>query len=139
MTFLHPLTTTASEAHRFSTSWALPPLLLGCLRLLIALYIFLTISIVLGIVSVQWHDPSLAGTQFTYFTVLTYWGLGFYFLVAGIHSLVFATSPGKNFLEREGGAWKVARWAHASLYASVTTFPFIVTGAYTPRPSLLLS
>ncbi|GAB7341490.1 hypothetical protein MBLNU457_7719t1 [Dothideomycetes sp. NU457] len=128
MTFLAPLTTTAAEAHRFSTSWLLPSYALGALRLLIALYIFLTLSIVLGIVSIQWHNPSLAGTQFTYFTVLTYWGLGFYFLVSGVHSIVYAAT-GRNLLERggEGKLMGVLRWLHASLYASVTVFPFIVT------------
>jgi len=127
MSFLNPITASLLEAHRFSTSWLLPTPVLGGLRLLIALYIFTTISTVLGIVSIQWHDKADAGSQFTYFTVLTYWGLGFYFLVSGVHSLMTA-SRGKSLLQNTGRVYDIARWLHAAFYASVTVFPFIVTG-----------
>jgi len=137
MTFLNPLTASLPEAHRFSTSWLLPTPILAGLRLLIALYIFSTLSTTLGIEGVQWHNPSLAGTQFTYFTILTYWGLGFYFLVSGIHSAMTAVR-GKSLLQNTGSVYAVARWAHAGYYASVTVFPFIVTGKHPSSKPILI-
>ena len=111
--------------HRYTTSWLLPPLLLGCLRLSLAIYCFVTIFFIFG-----WHDShhnSRAVRQsFSYFTNLTYWGLAFYFLFSSLHTLSYA---------RTGHAW-LQSWprpmqaAHAVFYTTVVTFPILVTAVF---------
>ena len=67
--------------HRFVTSWLLSPAALASVRLLFSLYAFLTQFVILGL-----SGRVLDEQSFSYFTVLTYWGLAFYFLVAGVHT-----------------------------------------------------
>ena len=110
---------------RYTTSWLLSPLLLGCLRLLISVYSFVTIFFILG-----WddsHDDSVAARRsFSYFTDLTYWGLAFHFLFSSLHTLSYA---------RTGTSW-LQRWprplqaAHTIFYTSVVTFPILVTAVF---------
>jgi hypothetical protein len=58
--------------------------------------------------------------------VLTYWGIAFYALVAAAHTLAYARH-GAAPLDR----WpRALRALHGLLYASVTTFPFLVTIVY---------
>ena len=58
----------------FVTSWLLSPFLLATIRVLFAAYCFTTQFFIWG-----WqgtHNNSRAiGTSFSYFTVLTYWGM----------------------------------------------------------------
>ncbi|KAJ5683520.1 hypothetical protein N7462_006685 [Penicillium macrosclerotiorum] len=108
--------------HRFETSWLLPPAVLAGLRGLIALYIFTTIIVIWAWYGT--HDDRIAiGQSFSYFTWLTYWGLGFYHLVAAIHTAYYART-GRSLLDRWPRAFRVL---HGLLYASITTFPFLVT------------
>jgi hypothetical protein len=109
--------------HCYETSWLLPPLPFALLRALIALYIFVTIFFIWG-----WdgtHNNSDAiGQSFSYFTWLTYWGLGFYFLVAAIHTACYARTGRSVIFDRLPCALRVL---HALFYTTITTFPFLVT------------
>jgi len=104
--------------NRHHTSWLLPPLPFALLRALLSLYILLVRIIVLALESTdaKAHDTS-------YFTNLTYWGLGFYFAFAALHSGSYAQS-GRVRMEN----WpEWLRWGDSALYATVTVYPFVVT------------
>ncbi|KAI1209721.1 uncharacterized protein F4807DRAFT_87678 [Annulohypoxylon truncatum] len=114
--------------NRFFTSWLIPPYALAALRALFSLYAFTTLIFNLGYLCAH---PDLGGcatsrTEFSYFTVLTYWGLAFYLAVAAVHTFSYARY----------GAPLLARWPrplkalHALYYSSVTSYPFIVTIVY---------
>lgn len=109
--------------HRFETSWLLPPAVLAGLRGLIALYIFTTIIFIWAWYGT--HDNRIAiGQSFSYFTWLTYWGLGFYHLFAAIHTACYARTGRSVLFDR----WpRACRVLHGLLYATITTFPFLVT------------
>lgn len=104
---------------RFFTSWLFSPAILFFWRALVALYAFIVLFIVLG------HDSAqTAGQSFSYFTVLGYWGLAFYYAVAAVHTAVY-WKRGKSWLQ----TWPSGlQWAHYCFYSSVTTLPFVVTG-----------
>lgn len=120
-------TTTPEYTSRFATSWFLSPLQLATWRGIVALYAFLVIFIKLGI------DGKSAGQSFSYFTVLGYWGLAFYYAVSCAHSASFWWR-GKSWLE----SWpKPLRWLHSVFYTVCTVFPFIVTGKYAPKVVLV--
>ncbi|KAJ6105525.1 hypothetical protein N7512_009042 [Penicillium capsulatum] len=108
--------------HHYETSWLLHPTILAALRALISLYIFTSIVVIWA-----WNgthgNRSAIGQSFSYFTWLTYWGLGFYFLVSAVHTWVYART-GRSMLDR----WpRVCRVLHALLYTTITTYPFLVT------------
>ncbi|KAJ5390828.1 uncharacterized protein N7496_001896 [Penicillium cataractarum] len=109
--------------HRFETSWLLSPTILAGLRGLIALYIFTTIIVIWAWYGT--HDDRIAiGQSFSYFTWLTYWGLGFYHLFAAIHTACYARTGRSVLFDR----WpRACRALHGLLYATITTFPFLVT------------
>lgn len=117
--------TTDEYVVRLVTSWVLPPSLLFVYRLLISLYAFVVLFFNLG-----WDDShnenDVAKQSFSYFTVLTYWGLAFYFAFAGAHTASYAFR-GRAWLQSWPGALK---WLHSVFYATVTVFPFIVTGVF---------
>ncbi|KAI1138239.1 hypothetical protein F5Y05DRAFT_385566 [Hypoxylon sp. FL0543] len=115
--------------HRFETSWLISPYALFALRALFSLYAFTTLLFNMGY---QCAHPDLGGCAasrdgFSYFTVLTYWGLAFYLLAAATHTITYA---------RQGSTPLISRWPrplqalHALLYSSVTTYPFLVTAVY---------
>jgi hypothetical protein len=126
--------------HAFVSSWALPPVAHACLRILLGLYVFTAI-----IYSYIWfsqnvdvyhlHDISepeytiaiasaAIGRSFSYFTYLSYYGQGFYFLVTATHGIVFA---------RTGTTWLHSKFPpflqllHSLYYSCVTCFPILVT------------
>ncbi|PWW78782.1 hypothetical protein C7212DRAFT_273109 [Tuber magnatum] len=111
--------------NRFQTSSILSPAVLACTRLLIACYIFTALFYRIA------RSALIDGSQgtrdsFSYFTNLTYWGLGCYFAVAAAHTLHYALS-GRAPLER----WpKVLQFLHSLLYTTIITFPFLVTVVY---------
>ncbi|KAL7620675.1 hypothetical protein AAE478_009670 [Parahypoxylon ruwenzoriense] len=116
--------------HRFETSWLVSPIVLGVLRLTISLYAFATLLFNIGY---QCAHASLGGCEqsragFSYFTVLTYWGLAFYFLFAGTHTLSISLSRSRAPL--------LSRWPrplqalHALLYSTAIVYPFLVTAVY---------
>ncbi|PKS12773.1 hypothetical protein jhhlp_000984 [Lomentospora prolificans] len=110
---------------RFETSWLFPPIVLFVIRAAIALYIFLTRLIVIGKTCVD-QGCGLVRDEFSYFTVLTYWGLAFYFLFASIHTLTYALTS-RPLLDRFPRPLKAL---HSLFYTTVTTYPFLVTIVY---------
>ncbi|OTB17247.1 hypothetical protein K445DRAFT_315888 [Daldinia sp. EC12] len=114
--------------HRFETSWLFPPYVLFALRLLMSLYAFITLLFNIGY---QCANIDLGGCEasrreFSYFTVLTYWGLAFYMLVASIHTFTYARYS-VPLLDRFP---RPLQALHALYYSTVTTFPFLVTIVY---------
>lgn len=108
--------------HHFETSWLLPPVLLSGLRSLIALYIFTSIFFFWGWYGTH-ENTAAIGQSFSFFTWLTYWGIGFYMLFAAIHTGYYART-GRSLLDR----WpRALRILHSLLYSSITTYPFLVT------------
>ncbi|OGM45662.1 hypothetical protein ABOM_005362 [Aspergillus bombycis] len=109
--------------HCFETSWLLPPLAYAIFRGAIALYIFVTIFFIWG-----WNgthgDRAAIGQSFSYFTWLTYWGLGFYHIFACIHTTLYALTGRSVLFDR----WpRGLRALHSLYYTTITTFPFLVT------------
>lgn len=111
--------------HRYTTSWILPPLLLAIIRLILSIYAFTTTFFVLGWHGVhQRHD--LDRQYFSYFTNLTYWGIGFYFLFSSMHTFKYALT-GASWLQK----WPVTlQIAHTVFYTTIVTFPILVTAVF---------
>ncbi|RYP32295.1 hypothetical protein DL767_005270 [Monosporascus sp. MG133] len=139
--------------HRFETSWLLPPWALFAFRALFALYAFTTIFFRIG-----WgcthpsstHDTAGDGgptntagapaevegercgstkASFSFFTVLTYWGIAFYLLAAAVHTATYArnsTSRGPLLARFP----RPLQALHSLLYTTVTTYPLLVTIVY---------
>ncbi|KYK57614.1 uncharacterized protein DCS_04625 [Drechmeria coniospora] len=112
-------------SHRFETSWLVGPWLLFACRALFSLYAFTTLFFTLG-----WtceHDELggcvAAARSFSYFTVLTYWGLAFYFFVAALHTFTYA-STSRPLLDRFP---RPLQALHALFYTTIVTLPFLVT------------
>ncbi|OAP59828.1 hypothetical protein AYL99_04830 [Fonsecaea erecta] len=128
------------KSHSFVASWALPPVVHSCLRVLLGLYVFTAI-----IYSYIWfsgnidiyhlHDvdepsyttvigSSAIGRSFSYFTYLSYYGQGFYFFVTAAHGFFYA---------KTGTSWLHTRFPpslqvlHSLFYSMVTCFPILVT------------
>jgi hypothetical protein len=112
--------------HPFETSWLLPPGLLGALRLLIAVYVFFCIFFIFGWEGTHGEGVSI-GQSFSYFTWLNFWGMAFYFLIAGIHTLCYATTGRSVIFD---ALPRVFRALHSLYYTCVTTFPFLVLIVY---------
>jgi hypothetical protein len=71
-------------------------------------------------------DCETARDEFSYFTILTYWGLGFYFLVSSVHTFTYART-GNALLDRLP---RPLQALHAAFYTTIVTYPFIVTAVY---------
>lgn len=115
-------------SNRFETSWLLSPYLLFACRALISLYAFVTRFFIIGWTCT--HD-SLGGCSavrlsFSYFTILTYWGIAFYFLFAAIHTLTYAIR-GRPLLDSFP---RPLQALHALFYSTIVTYPFLVTIVY---------
>lgn len=109
--------------YRFATSWILPPALLCFTRALLSLYAFATLFFILGWNGTHGRNAD-SGRSFSYFTILTYWGLAFYFAFAALHTGSYWLT-GRPFLNR----WiSPLRWAHSAFYSTIVVYPFIVTG-----------
>lgn len=64
--------------------------------------------------------------SFSYFTILTYWGIAFYFLVAAFHTFFYALR-GRSPLESFP---RILQALHSLYYTTVVTYPFLVTIVY---------
>lgn len=122
--------TSSSTINRAFTSWLLPPAFFAILRLLISLYCFVVLFYGIGWQSGLREDEKVQ-QSFSYFTVLGYWGLAFYFAFA-------AAQTGSLVWKSDGLAWLAGwpRWLRGvfGVYkASVTVFPFVVTGEFRLR------
>ncbi|OAL55624.1 hypothetical protein IQ07DRAFT_607929 [Pyrenochaeta sp. DS3sAY3a] len=135
------LDTTAGfdPSHTFVRSHFVSPLVLACVRLLLSVYSFTTIitcytwlahktatislkDVNIGSYTIQQSDAAI-GQSFSFFTYLTFWSLGFYFLVSSIHTFMYAFRQ-RTWLH----SWpKPLQLAHSLYYSSVTSFPFLVT------------
>ncbi|KAF8540375.1 hypothetical protein BDD12DRAFT_917070 [Trichophaea hybrida] len=107
--------------NRFQTSYILPPSILFFIRALIGIYIFTALIYKLS------HDDTINREQsFSYFTNLTYWGLGFYFITSAFHTGVYAKKGVAPL-----GTWKKPlQLAHTVYYTTVINFPLLVTIVY---------
>ncbi|KAI8961941.1 hypothetical protein F5Y11DRAFT_208386 [Daldinia sp. FL1419] len=114
--------------HRFETSWLLPPYALFALRALMSLYAFTTLLFNIGYqcANADQGGCEASRAEFSFFTVLTYWGIAFYTLVASIHTFTYARYS-LPLLDRFPRPLKAL---HALFYSTVTTFPFLVTIVY---------
>ncbi|KAJ4351566.1 uncharacterized protein N0V89_006909 [Didymosphaeria variabile] len=111
--------------YRFATSWIVSPAVLFFARALLSLYAFATQFYIFG-----WNGTHGRGVDtghsFSYFTILTYWGLAFYFAFAALHTGSYWLT-GKPFLHR----WIAPlRWAHSAFYSTIVVYPFIVTAVF---------
>ncbi|KAL1903164.1 hypothetical protein Sste5346_000449 [Sporothrix stenoceras] len=115
-------------SHRFVTSWLLRPAVLAFLRGLFGIYILVTLIVVIiyDCRNLDLGGCAAAGDTFSYFTVLTYWGLAFYFIVAAIHTATYART-GSALLDRFP---RFLQQAHGLFYSTITVYPFIVTAVY---------
>ncbi|KAK0656622.1 hypothetical protein B0T16DRAFT_425155 [Cercophora newfieldiana] len=113
--------------HRFETSWLLSPWVLFLFRALFSLYAFFT-TIFISVWNCEFSPIGCLESEerFSYFTVLTFWGLGFYFLVAAVHTFTYARS-GVPLLDRFP---RPLQALHSAFYSTVVTYPFIVTIVY---------
>ncbi|KAK1837154.1 hypothetical protein QBC39DRAFT_387462 [Podospora conica] len=120
-------TDTWDPTHRFETSWLLSPWILFAIRALFSFYAFFTSIFILA------HECAYAPNgcassreRFSYFTVLTYWGLAFYFLAAAVHTFTYART-GVPLLARLP---RPLQALHSLFYTTITVYPFIVTVVY---------
>lgn len=118
--------TSNDRFHHFETSWLLPPYILASIRTLISLYAFVTIFFIFGWNGAHGHDRDTR-RSFSYFTWLSFWGDAFYFLVAGVHTFLYAGTGRSVIFDK---CPRVVWVLHSILYATVTTFPWIVMIVY---------
>ncbi|GAP88724.1 hypothetical protein SAMD00023353_1201390 [Rosellinia necatrix] len=111
-------------SHRFETSWLVSPYVLFVIRALLSLYAFTTLLFNIGYNCARPSQGGCATSRaaFSYFTVLSYWGLAFYFLAASAHTLSYA-ARGRPWLDRFP---RPLQALHALFYSTATTFPFLV-------------
>ncbi|CAO2648605.1 Nn.00g078720.m01.CDS01 [Neocucurbitaria sp. VM-36] len=126
-------------SHTFVRSHFVPPVVLGCIRALLSIYSFTTIitcytwlahrtatislkDVNIGSYTIQQSDAAI-GQSFSFFTYLTFWSLGFYFLASSIHTFMYAFRQ-RTWLHQ----WpKPLQLAHSLYYSGTTSFPFLVT------------
>lgn len=110
------------DATRFTTSYLLPPVVLASCRLLIGLYAIVT-NVSKLIID---NTPHSREQHWSYFTNITYWSLGFYFLFAAYHTFVY-NAKGVAPLQ----TWyRPLQAAHLVLWTTVVIFPLLVTAVY---------
>ena len=123
----------------FVTSHFVSPFVLACIRAVLCIYSFTTI-----IVSYAWlanntatvglkdvnigpykihQNEAAIGQSFSFFTYLTFWSLGFYFLVSAVHTFMYAFKE-RTWLHN----WpKPLQLMHSLYYSCITCMPFLVT------------
>ncbi|KZM26705.1 uncharacterized protein EKO05_0008813 [Ascochyta rabiei] len=123
----------------FVTSHFVSPLVLALIRAVLCVYTFTTIivsyswlasntatiglkDVNIGSYEIQQSEHAI-GQSFSFFTFLTFWSLGFYFLVSSLHTFMFAFRN-RTWLHD----WpKILRLMHSVYYSCVTSMPFLVT------------
>ncbi|KAG9231857.1 hypothetical protein BJ875DRAFT_506413 [Amylocarpus encephaloides] len=116
-------------SHRFETSWILTPWVLFACRAAISLYAFTVVFFIIGWEAGNHDELSIHDVQksFSFFTVLCYWGIAFYFLIASIHTFSYALNGGSPLLNKFP---RPLQALHYLFWASITTYPFLVTIVY---------
>jgi hypothetical protein len=108
------------ESNQFQTSWILSPCVLSAARLSFALYLFSTQALNISYNSA--YHPIRVRQHLYYFTNISLWALGFYFLFSGCHGVVYAVL----------GVAPLQKWprpfqaAHGVLYSTITVYPILV-------------
>ena len=102
--------------HKYTTSYLISPLALALIRLLFSLYAFVAIFFQLAYESTV-SDPDQRWTarhSLSYFTNLCYWGLAFYYLFSGLHTLAYRFDTRASTGEEEtwGNGKDVANGGH---------------------------
>lgn len=123
----------------FVTSHFVSPLILACIRAVLCVYSFTTIivsyswlasntatiglkDVNIGSYKIQQSEAAI-GQSFSFFTYLTFWGLGFYFMISSIHTFMFAFKQ-RTWLH----SWpRGLQLMHSLYYSCVTSMPFLVT------------
>ncbi|KAF2162440.1 hypothetical protein M409DRAFT_58210 [Zasmidium cellare ATCC 36951] len=117
--------TTDLYIEQLCTSWILPTWLLGTVRAILSVYAFTTLFYIIGY-RIAIGQAEGVQQSFSYFTVLGYWGLAFYFAFAALHTTSYALR--EKALLQSWPTW--LKYLHSVFYATVTVFPFIVTAVY---------
>ncbi|KAI1809300.1 hypothetical protein GGS20DRAFT_572615 [Poronia punctata] len=116
--------------HRFVTSWLVSPYILFGIRAFMSLYAFTTLLVT---IIYRCTHPSLGGctesrASFSYFTVLTYWGLAFYYLISSIHTFTYITSSSSSSSSLLHTIFpRPLQTLHSLFYSTITTYPILVT------------
>lgn len=123
----------------FSTSHFVSPFVLACIRAILCVYSFTTIivsyawlanntatvglkDVNIGSYTIQQSEAAI-GQSFSFFTYLTFWSLGFYFLVSAVHTFTYALKE-RTWLQD----WpKPLQLMHSLYYSCITCMPFLVT------------
>lgn len=126
-------------SHSFVRSHFVSPAVLACIRALLCVYSFTTIitcytwlahktatislkDVNIGSYTIHQSDDAI-GQSFSFFTYLTFWSLGFYFLVSSVHTFMYVFRQ-RTWLH----SWpRPLQLAHSLYYSTVTSFPFLVT------------
>ncbi|KAJ4343635.1 hypothetical protein N0V95_006609 [Ascochyta clinopodiicola] len=134
-----PSTGSFDPSKTFVTSHFVSPLVLASIRAILCVYTFTTIivsyswlasntatvglkDVNIGSYKIQQSEHAI-GQSFSFFTFLTFWSLGFYFLFSSIHTFMFFF---KNRTLLHG--WpKALQLMHSMYYSCVTSMPFLVT------------
>jgi hypothetical protein len=113
-----------NSLHPYETSWLLSPGLFAGLRGLVGVYLWATI-----IVIYSWDSAHGESTRqsFSYFTYLNMWGMAFYFLVAFIHTVLYAYTGRSVIFDKIP---RVFRGLHSFYYTCNTTLPILVLIVY---------
>ncbi|OAX78927.1 hypothetical protein ACJ72_06759 [Emergomyces africanus] len=112
--------------HHFETSWLFTPVVFAVLRLIIAVYCLLTTLVILATEGI--HGGGIIDVRsFSFFTNLSFAGVQWYFLVAGIHTAFYAAT-GRSVLFDKWPRW--LRSMHSLFYTTVVCFPFVVAPVY---------
>lgn len=127
-------------SYTFVRSDFVSPVVLACIRALLCIYSFTTIitcytwlahetatislkDVNIDSYTIQQSDAAI-GQSFSFFTYLTFWSLGFYFLTSSIHTFMYAFQQ-RTWLHN---SWpRPLQLAHSLYYSSITSFPFLVT------------
>lgn len=123
----------------FFRSASIPTLALFLIRATISLYCFTTIIVCYSWLAHNYSTTNLQdvnissytlvtgssgiGQSFSFFTYLTYWSLGFYFLSSSVHTFVYWRT-GTTWLH----SWpRPLQLMHSFYYTTMTCFPFLVS------------
>jgi len=117
------------ERHKYVTSALFSPWWLACIRLLLAFY-----TLIVTLVCLIWDAKGLeggssVGSYFSYFTNLSYIGICAYFFASSVQTFAYAVQGKKS--EYPLQYWpRFLQYLHGLLFATIVTFPFLITIAY---------
>ncbi|KAJ8066193.1 hypothetical protein OCU04_005279 [Sclerotinia nivalis] len=113
--------------HRFETSWLLSPWALFAVRAIISLYaFFVLLFVIFWEIARLPNGTAAARFEFSYFTILCYWGLAFYFAISALHTFTYARS-GTPLLSRLP---RPLQALHSLYHSTIMCYPPLVTIVY---------